>query len=144
MEMTSSHAESDRALCLVKGYHQDSYPPEIAYDVGLRRRFAIVLESYRRDKVEMFFDHDLFLGVVMGLSRAIEHDSIEIEMEEGERFSSLGELTKLYDQLAEVDQEPPVRIKFTLEGRLVCVEETEFWIRSGGSEPYHDSLLAAM
>ena len=50
-----------RRIALVAGYHPCSYPPPVAYDAGLRERFAVVLSSYRPDKDGMFFDADLFV-----------------------------------------------------------------------------------
>ena len=37
------------------------------------------------------------------------------------------------------DPRPPMRARLVQNGRVVCVEETEFWVMCGGPEPYHDS-----
>ena len=68
-----------RRIALVAGYHPCSFPPPVAYDAGLRERFAVVLDSYRPDKDGMFFDADLFVRLAAALLRAVPHDSLAVE-----------------------------------------------------------------
>ena len=136
---TSGQSASDRTLCLVSGYHAASFPPAGAHESGLCHRFAVVLDTYRRDKVDMYFDTDLFLRLVPTLCQAIGYDRVEIRMTDGSRFTSFDELARQYAGREEVEQEPPVRIELVRRGQLGGIVETEFWTMVGGPPPYHDS-----
>jgi hypothetical protein len=128
-----------RQIALVAGYHPCSFPPSIAYDNGLRVRFAVILSSYRPDKDGMFFDADLFVLLTCAMLKVIPYDSLSIETGEFLRLSSLPDLVGHYADQDENDREPPDRIKISYSGRLVAVEETEAWMAVGGPAPYHDS-----
>ena len=134
---------NDRTLCLVKGYHRESYPPELAYKAGLLNRFAVVLDTYRSNKADSFFDAELFLAIMTAICDTIPHDAISLEMDEGGKISSLAELSAAFLHLDESDREPPYRACLFEGDKLVCVEATEFWVRVGGPPLYHDSLRTA-
>jgi hypothetical protein len=123
---------------LVAGYHTDSYPPADAYESGLRHRFAVVLDTYRRDKVDMYFDTDLFLRLVPTLCQFIGYDQVDICMIDGSHFPSFDALARHYAACEEDDQHPPDRIELGRKGCLGIVE-AEFWTAVGGPSPYHDS-----
>jgi hypothetical protein len=129
-----------RQIALVAGYHSCSFPPPIAYDAGLRERFAVVLSSYRPDKDGMFFDADLFVRLADAILKVIPHDSLVIETGDLPRLQSLSDQAKQYASPDEIDREPPDRIKVFCDGRLVAIEETEPWVAMGGPAPYHDSF----
>lgn len=130
---------NDRSLCLVSGYHAVSYPPLAAYEAGIRHRFAVVLDTYRRDKIDMFFDSSLFLLIVPPLCQIIRYDQLSIRMAGGGLFSSCEELARQYSGSEEVDCEPPAWIELRRGAAIGGIVETEWWNRVGGPSPYHDS-----
>jgi len=133
-------SDTDRTFCLVSGYHQCSFPPIIAYSNGLRHRFAIVLDTYRRSKVDMFFDIELFLHIVPRLCETIGFDSAEIVMpDNGIRFHIFEDYAQHFSERGEVDWEPPEQIELIQKKQLVGFVETEYWTLHGGPSPYHDS-----
>ncbi len=136
---TAEPPATDRTLCLVSGYHAASFPPADAYEAGLRHRFAVVLDTYRRDKVDMYFDADLFLRLVPALCQAIGYDGVDIRLTDGSRFTSFGDVARHYTGLEELEREPPERIQLSRRGQLAGMVDTEFWTMVGGPSPYHDS-----
>jgi hypothetical protein len=134
-----------RRIALVAGYHPCSYPPPVAYEAGLRERFAVVLSSYRPDKDGVFFDADLFVRLAAALLRVVPHDSLAIETGGGSSvLRSLPELSERYARLDESERDPPLRMRASLGDRLVAVGETEAWAAVGGPAPYHDSFTLSL
>ena len=132
---------SYRRIALVSGYHSCSFPPPIAYDAGLKDRFAVIISSYRPDKEGMFFDSELFILLTDAILQAIPHDSIEIEMDVGmPSLRSFSELSEWYGRNDETEREPPLRVTACSNNRLIAIEETESWSQVGGPAPYHDSF----
>jgi hypothetical protein len=121
-------SETDRTLCLVSGYHPHCFPPVRAYVHELRHRFAVVLNTFRRDKVDMYFDADLFLNLVPSLCHAIGYDSINIEMTGGYCFHSFDDLARYYSGLDELHQYPP-----TLTNSINIHPHGSTWLRMTGS-----------
>jgi hypothetical protein len=142
--MATGEAGTDRALALVSGYHKHSYPPPEAYDAGLRRRFAIVLDTYRQDYEGIYFDTELFLGLVTEVFRTIPHDRMAITMWEGNAFDSVEALAQSYCGMAQDDRDPPARVRLFRGADMVCLVETEFWAYCGGPWPYHDSYTVSL
>lgn len=136
---TAEQSGTDRTLCLVSGYHAANFPPADAFELGLRHRFAVVLNTYRRDKADMYFDSSLYLLLVRTVCQAIGYDCVTIRMIEGVRFHSFDDLARQYADLEELEQKPPARIDMYKSGQLVGVVETELWAMVGGPSPYHDS-----
>ncbi len=136
---TAEQQVTDRTLCLVSGYHAASFPPADAFESGLRHRFAVVLDTYRRGRADMYFDTGLFLYLVPKLCQVIGYDCVAIRMFEGGPFHSFDDLVRQYANLEELEQEPPARIDLHRSGQLVGVVETELWTMVGGPSPYHDS-----
>lgn len=134
-----THGANDRTFRLVRGYHRHSNLPAIAHEAEMAERFAVVLDTTRHDKVDWFFDSELFLAISEEIIRLIAPDTIKIELEEGISYASLATLAAAYTALPEADREPPTRMLFFRDGRLVGLEETEFWVRVGGPDFYHDS-----
>ena len=129
----------DRTLCLVSGYHDWNFPPFRAYNHGLRSRFALVLDTYRRDKGMMFFDVELFLRLVSEACNVIGYDAIEIRLTDEVCFDSFDALAQYYADRDELDNEPPEGIDLIRENQVVAIAITEFWTLVGGPSPYHDS-----
>jgi hypothetical protein len=146
MSGTSQQSETNyRCLSVVTGYHKCSAPPGVAYDAGLRRRFAIVLSSYRPDKDGMYFDADLFVRLLDGLLAVLLHDTLEIELPgDAVCLRSLDELSAIYAGCPEMERDPPSRMRIYNNGELVAIEDTEPWAYVGGPEPYHDSYTLSL
>ena len=132
----------ERSIYLVKGYQKKIYPSNFAYNDGLRKRFAIVLNTFYPEKGEMFFDSGLFVELLTVCCKVIDHDSMLIQINEHEECSSLETLIESISIAPEDDREPPLRIKFMKRDQLTCFEETEFWVNCGGPFPYHDSYTS--
>jgi hypothetical protein len=49
----------------------------------MRHRFAVVLDTYRRDKIDMFFDSSLALLVVSALCQIIRYNQLSMRMAGG-------------------------------------------------------------
>ncbi len=138
--MTSAdQSGSDRTLCLVSGYHAATFPPEDAYAWGLRHRFAVVLDTYRRDRADLYFDAELYLRLVPALCRAIGYDGVTIRMAGDGDFPSFDALAGHYAGQEEADRDPPERIELRQGGRCSGIVQTEAWAAVGGPAPYHDS-----
>lgn len=134
-----------RSIALVAGYHPCSYPPPVAYDAGLRERFAVVLSTYRPDTDGMYFDADLFVRLAAALLRAVPRDSLAVEAGGGSPvLRSLAELAGWYARRDEGDRDPPLRMSASLGDRLVAVADTEAWAAVGGPAPYHDSFTLSL
>ena len=133
-----------RRIALVSGYHSCSFPPLIAFDAGLRNRFAVVFDTYRPQEEGMFFDADLFLDIVEAFLRTVPYDRLDIEM--GGKYGPLqsaSELKNWYACHKERVNDPPLRMRCWSENLLVAVEETELWVNVGGPDVYHDSITAS-
>lgn len=136
---TAEQSVTDRTLCMVSGYHAASFSPADAFESGLRHRFALVLDTYRRDTEDLYFDTSLFQRLVPTLCQTIGFDAVAIRMTEGSCLHSFDDLARHYAGLEESEHEPPARIDLLRAGELVGVVETEFWTMVGGPSPYHDS-----
>lgn len=130
---------NDRRLCLVSGYHAVSYPPDAAYEAGLRFRFAVVFDTAPHDTVDMYFDSNLFLQLLPSVCEAIGFNTIDIRMNDGQHLSSFGALGRLYATLNEGDREPPSWMELRCGDELSGIVEAELWKNVGGPPPYHDS-----
>ncbi len=136
---TARLSVTDRTLYLVSGDHAANFPPADAYQAGLRHRFAVVLDTYRRDKVDMYFDSDLYLRLVPALCQAIGYEGVDIRMTDRSRLTSFDDVAHHYAGREEIEQEPPERIQLGRRGQTVGIVATEFWTMVGGPFPYHDS-----
>jgi hypothetical protein len=124
---------------VLQNFSDDPYPPSKAYDAGLTARFAVVMDTFRENQVDMFFDADLFICVLDGICRAIPHDSLTIEVGAEQDLHSFHDLSAWYRDRTADDRDPPIRVNLYYDGRLVAHAETEEWAMVGGPAPYHDS-----
>jgi len=133
---------NDRTVKLVSGYLPNiDYPNKTAHNMGLPFRFAIVLDSFRQSKVDMFFDAELFFTLFHRIFSIIEHDTVTILFEEEGKiaFGSLDAAAEHFYSIPEEDREPFVTATLSLNGTptgLICAE---WYYRVGGPAPYHDS-----
>ena len=83
MGTAHNQTSSYRSFKLVFGYLEESGDKQNgeAAQLGLARRFAWVLNTYRPDLgPDWYFDHDLFLGLINGLLSVLPHDKMEIAL----------------------------------------------------------------
>ena len=130
---------SPSSFQLVTGYHEGSYPPPGAYDIGLRERFAVVCATATNADGDMLFDSALFLAVTDAMLRSMRYDSLKIDMDERFQLDSMSKVCSWYDHLEEVDHEPPLLIRLSLNDTIVAVVHVDCWAKVGGPPIYHDS-----
>lgn len=135
---------AERNIILVSGYLHEDYPPEIAYDAGLRNRFSVVLQTYRSDKVDMFFDFDQYTALLTAIVEALPHDSEIAEYLDGAQDESVASMFSHLGSQSEYEREPPKWLTLKQGGETVGLMETEFWVRGGGPGPYHDSYTLSI
>lgn len=147
---------TDRTLKLVSGYDPDAIlPPEEIFKYRLPYRFAIV----QPDKIDMFFDVDLFLALLRALSGRISHDRLEFHFLEGkwlnrcwfmpERwkrtvFSTFEAIEKFYQSAEGRYKDPPEQIFWFKQAKVVAMGDSEPWFKTGGPTLYHDSYTISL
>ena len=135
----------DRDFGIVRSFlpcdkHRAKTADAFVAEAGLQDRLAIVLYSFRPGKVDMFFDHELFLNILTTVTGFLRSDAMAIELEDKSTLAALDELRVFYEELDEDDRVPPERITWTRQNRLLCVGVCQNWHLVGGPDPYHDSF----
>ena len=135
---------SPRTVTLVVGYHQVTPPaPTVATAQGLDSRVALVLDSYRPDSADAYFDAPLWCASVNAAAQVLEADCAELlnltkrsRWRKGEQVETLS-----INHFSPEDwlESPPKQVRWYRDGALVAVGVSEFWVQVGGPEPYHDS-----
>ncbi len=133
-----------RGAAFVSGYHEQSYPPPVAYEAGLHERFAVVMDMVLSRVGDGLFDTELFLRIMAAIIGAIKHDSLSIVIDSHNEVGSLSELTDWYDSRDRLDHEPPFEMYLRQGAQLVAMTETEFWAKIGGPDIYHDSYTLSV
>ena len=131
--------------------------PEEARTAGLSHRTAIIQETYRPDRVDMFFDEALFLRLLDYARNVSNGGEITIiaevcearpssllaklfgEKEKAEDPRSLDAYLQGWQATAPDEREPPLRIIVLQGGAPTLCIATEYWTRVGGPPEYHDS-----
>ncbi len=131
------------SIYIVKGYHEITPVPETAKEVCLNYRFAVVFDTYHQDFDYMYFQHVLFIKILVKIAKILDSDTILIELDDDTYYHSVEEFSKYLFATPEEDRQPPQRIYFRKNGELICLEETEFWVLCGGNLPYSDSYTAS-
>jgi hypothetical protein len=132
---------SKSTLTMVVGYVVDvDHLPSEPARLGLVRRVAFVLDSYRSDKVDMYFDARLYAALVESVREVLRADRLSAALSPGAEVElGVGELIRWLEQLPELEREPLPLITVEREGIPVALIMSEPWARAGGPEPYHDS-----
>ena len=135
--------DDKRSIALVFGYLQDiDYPNEVARGLGLNKRFAIALDTYRPEKNYMYFDAELLYLVLTCVLKEYNFSSIELQFDEDKPKSvaSLNELREvLIEESDEEEREPFLHMKLISDDETCCYVQTEFYTLVGGPSPYHDT-----
>ncbi len=130
---------NNQALSIVKGYHKVTPVPKDILRFDLNRRVAIILHTFTSQQGEMDFDLDFLNALLQNISASIGCNKLVLEIDSGARYSSIDALCSYYNSIPKEDRLPPSRISFKNDDKLLCWEETEFWVFSGGDYPYSDS-----
>lgn len=133
----------ERSISIVKGYHNCTRIPEAAVNEGLKYRLAIVLDTYRRDKVDMFFDEELYFKIIFRICDLIKPDQIKVFTIDDKILDSL-EAMKNNILSLEDEHEPPKEIHFFKDGKINSCIYTEYWTFAGGPMPYSDSYTISV
>jgi hypothetical protein len=135
--MTVTSDSGRRRLTMVKGYHVDIARPTASVKGHLENRFALVLDTQTEGSPILLFRLELFAPFIGAMLQVVPHEWIAITMFDG---AVLGSFKAACDELrSRPINKPPVEMFLFLEGELVCVVNTEFWVSFGGPDPYHDS-----
>ena len=126
-------------IAIVKGYHEVTPVPQFARDHDLKHRFAVILNSERASTSDVDFESDGFLEILREILRVIDYGTVRIEVDEEIEYQYIEALSAHFSSTPEEDRLPPDRMSFRRRGLLTCLEETEFWSRFGGPQPYSDS-----
>ena len=115
-----------------------------AHQLGLNRRFAAAMTSFRTYEVEAVFDVLLYGALVAAVARAVGADSFRVEGEGDSmpRAVDFGAVESRLAMLGKAD-EPPTRITMHAAGNAVVIAESEPYARIGGPAPYHDTYTVA-
>ena len=140
-----------------KGIDPVTQIPEEIRANGLTERTAIIQDSYRPDKVDMFFDEALFLRLLDYARMVADGGTVQVFEEPTAtrpqtllaKLLGLDERTQLvrtlddflegWSKTAPDEREPPVKVLVLRRGLVELCVVTEFWTRVGGPPEYHDS-----
>lgn len=133
---------SERLISLVFGYLPgiDWQNPRAAV-CGVSQRFAVALDTYRPDNVDMYFDHELLLALLRGVSELIPHGTLHISMDVDGKdiLMSLDALERRYREMEAEDRVPFIWLEYRDETGVVGYVQSEWYTLIGGPHPYHDS-----
>src|SRR5687768_6869728 len=120
--------------------------PRDLMKMGLARRFAFVLETYRADSVDEVFDVGLYEGILKLVLKIVQASTIRvvISRRENRDVSAFEDLHELLLAVPEAKREPFGRCYFVRGSSVVAAMESEPWAHVGGPEPYHDSYTLAV
>ena len=129
---------------------------KLARENRLLSRFAVIQDSYRPDKIDMFFDELLWRRLIAYAKQFSERATVEIMNEAP--TDKRGFLNRLFHRQSEIigglpvneflerwamltpdDREPPALIIVREHGIPVLCISTEYWTRVGGPREYADS-----
>jgi hypothetical protein len=133
----------ERTLKIVVGYVRgvDRLPRHVQ-DLHLTRRVAFVLDSYRSDNVDMFFDAELYAALLDSTREVFGADRMSAVLSRGETatIGSASDAERILQSELEGGSEPFTKVMLSRGGTIVAVIESEPFAYSGGPEPYHDSF----
>jgi len=118
----------------------DRLPSELR-KLGLTQRVAFVLDSFRSDKVDMYFDEELYASLMAAVREASSADRMFYASASGEAFEigDAMDVNRLLARQPEGEREPLSRVIVVRERTTAAVIGSEPWAHCGGPEPYHDS-----
>jgi hypothetical protein len=133
---------NDKSVALIFGYIPEiDYPNEQAKSLGLDCRFAFALDTYRQDKMDIFFDKELFIELLISALNYVGFDRVAVSgkaMDE-KILHSVTDIRTISPYIINDEDEPCEKIKVYKKDEIVCLCDTSFFITCGGSHPYHDT-----
>lgn len=130
-------------ITIVQGYHAATPSSSLANALGLKYRFAVILHTYNPKVKYIYFQDSVFIEIIKQIAEIVDHDEIEIVMDDDIKFYQPSDLLKYLQEIPEGDRLPPRNVYFKNKSKIICIEETEFWAFSGGPPPYSDSFTAS-
>jgi hypothetical protein len=121
--------------------------PSDLLTLGLVHRFAFVLETFRSDSADIYFDSSLYGKLVNIISNVAPSNSIRVVPERKEparEVHNAEEICELFNEIPRVRQKPFYRLLFMNDSLVVAVLESEPWAQVGGPLPYHDSYTLSL
>ncbi len=133
-------APNSVAVRFVRGLDRHSTYPSFVEAAGLSERVAVVQDTFVEGCVDMHFEEPLWRELVECLPRLIPDCQILVTPEiQPEKSMMLGDFLQRWDLTAAEDREPPAIVTALSGQTIALVVVTDFWVRIGGVEPYHDS-----
>ena len=144
--MSKSQRPMDRRISVIFGYipKVDRLPRRLK-SIGLFRRYAVVMDSYRLGFVDAFFDSELFLAVSESVGGIVHADCLRAKR---------GRIVHVFDfplgleskgtLRAMLIDEPIDELLYFRGGEVVSAIVSEAWAKVGGPPPYHDSYTMAI
>jgi len=127
---------------IIEGFDSACPVPKMVRAAGLNYRVAVIQDTYRADKVDMYFDLSLWEHILEFASKFGENVSI-VQLN-GESEVKPDTVIEALREMEEVDQEPPEFILLRHGQELVLCIATEYWAHIGGPMPYHDSYTYSL
>jgi hypothetical protein len=134
-------ASSDRKLKIVLGYLPVDELPAKARDLRLFCRVTFILESYRAQAVDAFFDAELYAALVDVVRRIVRPDRIVTRLPSGNfvEMASTGDFENELRHRAQEAEAPLEDITLFRESIAVAFVTSEPYVNAGGPPPYNDS-----
>ena len=137
----------DRTMKIVIGYVPgvDRLPKDVRA-LGFDRRVAFVLDTFRADKVDMFFDTELYAALLDAVREASRANRLSVVSSSGKTLDLPNgyAVVGLLERNAESMREPLFRVIMNRDGTPVSAVDLEPWAHIGGPRPYHDSYTMAV
>jgi len=91
----------------VTGFDSFSAIPEAAKKAGLKYRFAVIQDTYRPDKVYIYFDENLLMSIIDFLKGFYNAQDFQIEQRQGVAKVQLEVFLSDWNKLNSDDRNPP-------------------------------------
>lgn len=128
-----------RDIWLVDGYHECTRVATETTTNDLRWRFAVVMDTDRKDNPNWYFDFELYSHLLEEMVPLITHNEERVLSFEEQEFDSLASALAHLEGIDEGDSQPFREIRLAKHGHLVALIATEYWAFCGGPSPYSDS-----
>lgn len=132
---------------MVVGYlpRVDELPRE-ARAFGFVQRVALALDTWRSDKVDMYFDVDLYAAMLDVFGQVLGSNQMSLRLNSREKAEAAGALDvkRRLEELPELERKPVPTILLKHGDLMVGLVESVMWVRVGGPYPYADSYTVAL
>ena len=128
--------KSERSVGMVVGYVSgvDSLPDDVE-QLGLHRRVAFVLDSYRSDQNDLYFDYELYAELLSAVTARLQKGkALHSVLPSGLSIdlSSADEVIEVLQALPAVETTPFPRILLKSDSKTIAVIGSEPWANVGG------------